>query len=210
MTQETIINKWVIIDDVHPIDSLNTSVIKRAKISTNNRYFFIYEEKNRLGSLLGTKIVLFDADKNMLWKYSSAQGRAISFKLSNIYDSILIIVETDLEGKEPMLWAIKNRKKATIVKKGQWERIINYIISPNYRYLIFNTRNSAVGTSWDYIYFFDLKTKRNWQYIFPVCIPCKRTKIELKVDNNGISEVIAKEEHRIFSRDGSLINFFYD
>ena len=61
---------------------------------------------------------------------------------------------------------------------------------------------------WDYLYFIDLQTKQNWEYMFPTCLSCKRTNITLAIDDNGQVEAVHRAEHRVFSSEGKLIDIF--
>jgi len=206
--QDSIIDRWVLGETVQQIDSLKIRIIRKVKISPNNKFFFIHEERDPYNRPSQTKIVFYDADKNRIWEESADKDRMISFRLSNIYDSLFIVVDVDRNGYNPSLWTIKSRKKDIIIERGKWERIINYEISPNYRYLVSNTRNRYFSRIQDYIYSIDLKLKKDWHYLFPLCPTCKRVKIDLNIDNSGKVEVISKGEHRIFSKEGKFIDYF--
>ncbi|MBA7544100.1 hypothetical protein ES705_36447 [subsurface metagenome] len=95
-----------------------------------------------------------------------------------------------------------------IINSGDWTRIVDYKLSQNCRYLVFHTRRPYARKLWDYIYFIDLKTKKDWQYLFPICISCKRGKFSLDVNNTGQVDVVYKAEHRIFSKEGKLLDIF--
>ncbi len=209
MKQDSIIDKWVIIEETQQNDSLVERIIKKTKISSNNRFFLIYEERCGLNyEYLQSMIVFYNADRNELWKESRANTKRISFDLSNIYDNLSIFIVSDINGKNPVVHLIKNKKEDIIINSGDWTRIVDYKLSQNCRYLVFHTRRPYARKLWDYIYFIDLKTKKDWQYLFPICISCKRGKFSLDVNNTGQVDVVYKAEHRIFSKEGKLLDIF--
>jgi len=212
MKQDSIISRWILGEEIQPLDSLEARVIKRVKVSPDNKFFFIHEETYASSSYkpLQTKIVYYDANKVKIWEEFHNDERIISYKLSNIYDSLLVFVDMEQNGKIPRLCTIKNKKKDIIIEKGEWQRVVNYAISPNCRYMVFHNRNHYFDKMWDYIYAVDLKLKKNWTYLFPLCLSCKRGKIALNIDDTGTAEVIHKGEHRIFSNEGNLIDFFLE
>ena len=122
--------------------------------------------------------------------------------------SLFIITKCDRFYREPAFIVIRNGETVEVIQEGEWQRIVSYKISANDRYLLFHTRKPYHGKPWDYIFFWDLRTGRNWDYIFPTCLSCKKSRIDLGVDNSGRSEVIHKNEHRIFSKEGVLVDIY--
>ncbi len=185
-------------------------VYKKAKVSDNHKYFFIYEEKySPENKLIQTRITLYNQKKKVLWRETRKDKHRLSFELSRIYGKILIVVEFDQNFHNPSLALIKNKRKTVVIKPGQWRSIVDYNLSRNGRYLLLHTRRKQMGRVWDYVYFIDLKEKKTWEYLFPMCLACKRKRLCLKVDDQGQSEVIYKAEHRIFSKEGQLIHFYF-
>jgi hypothetical protein len=185
-------------------------IIKQAKVSPSEKRCFVHETVQDMenDSLLRTKISFYDAGGSVLFEASAAGDRSISYELSEIRDSLIVITKWDRIYRHPSFDVIKNGEKVELIKDGEWQRIVSYEISPNDRYILFHTRKPYYGKPWDYIYFWDLKTGRTWDYIFPTCLSCKKGRIELGVDDSGQSEVIHKKEHRIFSREGLLLDIF--
>lgn len=209
MEQDSVLKIWFINEDMQQADSSEKKLIRKTKVSLNNKFFLIYEEKLGFNDVcLQSKIIFYDANRKELWRESRGDTRKMSYDLSNVYDSLFIIVDWDKYNKNPTFSIIKNKKKNIVIQQGEWKRIVNYKISPNCRYLVFHTKNPYSGKLWDYIYFIDLKTKKNWEYLFPMCLSCKRYKIDLDIDDNGEADVIYRGEHRIFSKEGKLINIF--
>jgi len=105
---------------------------------------------------------------------------------------------------------IKNNNNKRIIDLKQWTNIVNYEISPIGRYALFHAKKPYNNKLWDYIYFLDLETNKTWEYLFPFCFSCKRGWLDLKIDDEGKSEVIYqnKNEHRIFDKDGNLVDIF--
>lgn len=207
--QDSVIDQWILGETIQQIDSLEATIIKRAKVSSDNEKFLIHTEHYTQGDLLKTEIVLYNNYREKVWRDSASEGSLILFRLSNIYDNLFIIVRSPQGREDPILYTIKDNKKEIIIEQGEWDKIIDYSVSPNERYLLLHTKNPYSNRSWDYIYFIDLENKEEWQYLFPMCASCKRGKIDVKVDDSGISEVICKGQHRVFSKEGKLIDFFY-
>jgi hypothetical protein len=210
--QDSIIDYWIIAEEIRPQDSGAVVIAKKVKISPDKRRFFIYEEMidSTRRIPLQTRMVLFDAQKTKLWEEFRDTTRFLSYRLSNVYDSLLIIVDTEHNETNPSLSIIKDNKKDVVINKGEWHRIVRYDISPGYRYIIFHNRNPYFKQMWDYIYSIDLVSKKNWTYLFPLCLSCKRGRIYLSVDDRGTAEVIHKGEHRVFSNDGNLLDFYIE
>jgi len=206
--QDSIIDQWILGETIFHADSVETKLNRKAKVSSNNEKFFIYTEHDEQGELIKTEIILYNTFQEKLWQDSAHGEEVISFRLSNVYDSLFIGVRSLRGGSEPMLYTVKNTMKEIIIEKGTWDKIIDYSISPNRRYLLLHTKNPYAQRSWDYIYFVDLGNKKDWQYLFPICASCKRGKIDLAVDDEGTSEIISRGQHRIFSKDGEFIDYF--
>jgi hypothetical protein len=206
---DSIIDKWVVKEETCKADSVVKLRIKRTKVSPGNRAFLIYEEQ--LGDnyeLIKTEVVFYNADQDEIWRESHDFKGKIWCGLTNVYDSLFITTVTDVSGKYPRLSVIKDSVKTTVIKKDDWIKIAKYKLSPNCRYLVLHTRKSYLRKIWDYIYFIDLKTNKRWEYLFPTCLTCKRGTFTLGVDDNGQAEVVYKSEHRIFSKEGKLIDVF--
>lgn len=206
--QDSIVAQWILGETVFQTDSVETKLNRKAKVSSNNEKFVIYTEHYEQGELIKTEITMYNTFQEELWQDSAYGEEVISFRLSNVYDSLFIGVRSLRGGNEPILYTVKNNSKETIIEENTWDKIIDYSISPNRKYLLLHTKNPYAQRSWDYIYFVDLENKKDWQYLFPICASCKRGKITLVVDDEGISEIISRGQHRIFSKDGKFINYF--
>jgi hypothetical protein len=206
--QDSIVDQWILGEKIFQTDSGEIKLHKEVKISSNNEKFFIYTEHYGQEELRKTEIVLYNTFRDELWRDVAYEEEVISFRLSNIYDSLLVVVRSLREGTAPMLYTVKDTVKDIIIEEGAWDKIIDYSVSPNRRYLLLHTKNPYAQKSWDYIYFVDLESKKEWQYLFPICASCRRSKITLIVDDEGISEIITKGQHRIFSKDGEFIDYF--
>lgn len=204
-----VIDQWLLFEDPQNQSSRHVVYTKKSKVSADSSYFFIYEEKRHtLTDSVFTKITLYNAGQEKLWEKSANNERKISFYLTSIYKDTIVLVTTNTGYTNPSLEIIANNRKTTIIKPNQWHRIIRYAISPNMQYFILHVKNLYNKRMWDYIYFIDTDTYDDWTYLFPICVSCKRKKIELAVYNNGKSEVIYKGEHRVFSKKGKLIDIY--
>ena len=193
------------------VDSVNgLRFAKKVKVSDSGDKYCVYEERYRLGldSLMSTKITFYDRHKEKMLEEETADGRQISFELSNPYDSMLVITTLDYWYKRPTLCVVKDDERQEIVKEGDWDRIVSYRVSLNNRYMLFHMRSPYYEKPWDYIYFYDLMTGQDWEYIFPSCLSCKKSRIYLEVGDDGRAEVIYKNEHRIFSAQGVLEDIY--
>ena len=191
-------------------DSSGQAVVRQAKISPNQKRYFIHEAVHNVenDSLLRSKISFYDSEKKKLHEESAIGDRNISFELSNVRDSIFVVTYCDRFYREPAFFVIMVGETFEVIKEGEWQRIVSYKISPNDRYIVFHTRKPYHGKLWDYIYFWDLVARRDWDYLFPTCLSCKKARIDLGVDAEGRSEVIHKKEHRIFSKEGVLVDIY--
>ena len=186
-------------------------VIEKAKVSPDGGSYLIYSttcRKSDPESLLSSKITFYDAEKKKLFEEEGKGEKNVSFELSDSYDSLFIVASWDHFNSNPSFDVIKDGARTQIVKEGDWRNIVSYKISPNRRYLLFHTRNPYHDKLWDYIYFYDLDTGSHWDYIFPACLSCKRSRIDLGLDENGRSTVIHKQEHRVFSPEGILEDIY--
>jgi hypothetical protein len=182
----------------------------KVKVSESGEKYCVYEERYLLGadSLVSTKISFYDEHQAVMLEEEIADGRKISFELSNIYDSMLVVTTWDHRYGKPSLYVVKDEEKQEIVKEGDWTRIVGYKVSANNRFMVFHMRNPYYDKPWDYIYFYDLATGQDWDYLFPSCLSCKKSRIYLEVDNDGRAEVTHKNEHRVFSVHGVLEDIY--
>ncbi|HEC78588.1 MAG TPA: hypothetical protein ENI34_05525 [candidate division WOR-3 bacterium] len=207
--KDSVFDKLVLFKTETEEDSLPVVLVKKAKVSDDHSIFLLFEERyDQKNDKLDSKITFYTAEKKVLWCEARKNKRKISYDLSNIHDSLFIIIETDINGRTPELYIIKDGRKETIIKKGTWMRIVNYALSDNNRFLLLHTLRQIRKKAWDHICFIDLKTRETWEYLFPICLSCKRTKIFLNIDNDGRSEIVYKGEHRIFSREGQMVDLF--
>lgn len=183
--------------------------IERAGISPDNKRFFICEEEySPEKDSIFTKLNVYNSDQKRIYSRVESGKRRINAELTKVYPDKIIIFITDRLGDNPVMEIIKNNKTKKTVHLKQWTSIANYTISQNGRYILFHAKKPYNNKLWDYIYSLDLETNKSWEYLFPFCFSCKRGWIDLKIDNDGKSEVIYRNEHRIFDRDGNLIDVF--
>ncbi|MBE0432445.1 hypothetical protein IBX73_03140 [candidate division WOR-3 bacterium] len=200
----------VILADSAVDDSLGLSLVRRGRVSDDNRFFFIYEAIERSeDEVLSSRISFYDAGKNLRWEESAEGPRKIAFELSGVSNGRFIIGTWDEYCGYPEVRLITGTDTVEIIQEGDWHQVLDYDVSPNGKYFVYYTRNPHFNKIWDYIYFFELSTRNSWDYLLPVCLSCKRLRVELGVDDDGRSEVIYNNEHRIFSKLGTLEDFFF-
>lgn len=206
--QDSVVDVMILEDSIIVCDTGYVTV-KRGKVSEDHKYYLIHEAvilDNE--EVVRSKVTFFDADKNLLWEEKGKEGRNLSYEFSGIYSGLLVVTIWDRHGSDPVFYVIKGGEKVEIIEKGEWQQLLDFRVSPNGRYLFFYTRNPYGGKMWDYLYFYDLIERKDWEYLFPTCMSCKRGWVEISVDENGRSEAVYKGEHRVFSKDGTLEEIF--
>ncbi len=183
--------------------------IEKAGLAKDNKRFFICEESYfPENDSIYTRLTVYNANRKKEYIRIKTGKRKISSDLTRIYPDKLVLCITGRLNDYPVLEIIENFRIDKVIDLKQWTSVVDYEFSPNGKYIIFHTKKPYNNRLWDYIYFFDLKTKKDWEYLFPICFSCKRGRIDLKVDENGKSEVIYKNEHRVFDREGNLVDVF--
>ncbi|UCG30276.1 MAG: hypothetical protein JSV53_12405 [candidate division WOR-3 bacterium] len=206
---DTTVVDIIILENSQYHDTLKQIVVRQGKVSEDNKHYLIYEAVHRDSEeVLQSKIAFYDAGNNLLWVEQTDGERNISYDFSGIYNGHLVITVWDRMSSYPDVSVIKDGEKIKVIKKDDWQQLVDYRVSPNGRYILFHTRNPHGGKTWDYLHFYDLDEMIAWDYLFPVCISCKRGRIFLSVDDDGRSECVYKGEHRVFSKDGILEEIF--
>jgi len=204
-----VVKQWVITDPAENPGSDDIVYTKKSKVSSDSNYFFIYEEEYyRSIDSISTKITMYNAAEKKLLEKRFFNERRIAFHLTSIYKDIMIMATTNKDFTDPKLDIIYSNKEKTLIKENEWHRLVSYEVSPNLQFIICHVKNYNKRRIWDYIYFIKIATQSNWTYIFPICASCKRNTITLRVNDIGESEVIYKGQHRMFSKDGQLIDFY--
>jgi len=204
-----VIDTWIMEQDSTPANDGYIVHTQQAKVANNNVYFILYDEyRNSSIDSLSTAVSLYTSQKKRLWIREYSDDRRIDFDRTRIFDDGVAITSTDRTFGEPVLEFIQENKTEVLIEKPQWQRLVDFTFSPDMRFIGLHVRNPHSRKMWDFIYFIDRQTRETWTYIFPICISCKRNRITLEVDNEGNTEVIYKEQHRIFNKSGSLIDFF--
>ncbi|MCX7994884.1 MAG: hypothetical protein N3A65_03805 [candidate division WOR-3 bacterium] len=182
---------------------------ERAKVAPDNKQFLFYEERDfpQKDSIF-TRLILYDAQRKKIWSRTEDGRRKICFELTDFEEDLLIIFTTERLGEAPVMEIIKNKKLKKRIDLKKWTSVVDYAFSPNKRYVLFHAKKPYNNRLWDYIYFLDLKTNKSWEYLFPFCFSCKRGRIDLKVDDDGKCEVVYRNEHRIFDKEGNLVDVF--
>jgi hypothetical protein len=203
---DSLIDKWILKSEQNESSGYYN---EKAKVSPDNKRFFIYKEQYfNSGDSIKTQLILYNAHKKVLGRFRGEDDRKISFELSRILEDRLILFTTNYYNQSPKMEIIQFNKAKRTIDLNQWNSIIDYQISQNKKYVIFHGRKPYNTKLWDYIYFLDLQANKVWEYLFPICFSCKRGRIVLKVYDDGRSEAIYKNEHRVFDREGNLVDVF--
>ncbi len=205
-----VVEKWYIGEQTELMTSGTKRSTTHAVVSQDHTRFLYFQEVYfpETDSMY-SQLALFRADGQRIWQRTAPRGRTYARFLSEFVDEMIVVVTTNQYGAAPSMERISSTAVDTIVREGDWYRLSAYAFSPNHRFLVMHVKNPYREKVWDYIHFIDLQTGSTWSYLFPICVTCKRYKhIDVSVDNDGISEVVYKGEHRIFNREGVLIDVF--
>jgi hypothetical protein len=211
VARDTIIDQWVLNEEVLAKDSLGITFVEKVKIAADStRFLFYQEEYDRNSGASQSALHLYTAEKTSQWSTICHNSRRVQFNLCAIYGDLLIFADSDLDGKNTGIWMVKGGKATPLISPGQWLRVVRYVLSNDQCSILFHTQRLHCNRAWDFLYFRDINTGHDWEYFFPTCLSCKKTPITLCVEDNGQSEVIYKQEHRIFSKKGDLLKIFFD
>ena len=209
MDGDTIIQIHILAQDSTRVESGYVVHIQQTKVSDKGDHYILYDEyRNSSVDSLTTTLSLYTSMQHMVWIREYSKGRRIDFEKTKIYDDKVTITTTDRSYGAPVLELITNNASLILIEQDQWQRLVDYAFSPNMRFVTMHVRNPFNRKMWDYIYFIDRKTQDTWTYQFPICISCKRNRITVSVDDEGNSEIVYKEQHRVFDTKGSLKDFF--
>lgn len=190
-------------------ESISSHTVRMVKIASRGDVCILFTERTSDHVAEAISLIdIYDDTRELLWHDSAGSDRKFSITLSLLHDSLYVITETALDGKAPLLYTVRHGRKEVVIPADTWTAISSFAISPSGRYLIAHTRHPYSRKMWDFIHFVDLQTKEEWQYLFPICLSCKRAKIKVTIDDDGQSEIIYKTEHRVFSREGRLIDVY--
>ena len=182
---------------------------RRAKINPDQNFFIIsYEQYDKENNVLRSEIELYDARQRLKVKRIFNDGRIVFFDLMQNSGDKLFLVEQPKDSQYIALNMYEGKKSKVMVPGDEWKRIVSFVISPNQKYLAAHVRKPYMNELWDHVYFRDIKTGQTWQYRFPLCLSCKRTRINLEVDDQGQTDIEYKGEHRVFSKEGNFIDYY--
>lgn len=208
VTQDSVVD-IIILEDSVIVGGTGYVTVRQGKVSEDHTCYLIHEAVILDGDeVVRSKVTFLDADKNLLWEEEGEEGRNISYDFCGIYSGIMVVTLWDRHGGYPVFYAIKDGEKVEIIEKGEWQQLLDYKVSPNGRYFFFYARNPYSGKMWDYLYFYDLVERRDWEYLFPTCMSCKRGWVDISIDDGGRAEAVYKGEHRVFSKTGVLEEIF--
>ena len=213
MEGDVLIDIIVLQTDEHE-DNIGQKSIRRAGTSEDHQRYFIHEttykdtKETERDEILYSKISFYDVEQNLLWEERAEPPRNISYDYSGIYGGLMFVTTWDKHCGNPAFFVVNDGEKIEIIEEDDWQQLMGFKISPNGQYLLFHTRNPYGGKTWDYLFFFDLSDRISWDYLFPICFSCKRGTVALSVDDRGRSEAVYKNEYRIFSKQGVLVDVF--
>lgn len=206
---DCIVETWVLGEEVDGDSIVRERRIRQAKVSSDNHRFFIHTlAVDGNYEYVRSEIVFYTAAQEQILREAYSGGEKVLYKSSEVGDNLFVVAVGDKFNKDPQLRIIKDGEETVIFEHGTWQRIVSVELSPNNEYLALHVRKRYSRKLWDYIYFIDLTTKQDWEYQFPTCLSCKRTNISLAVNDDGQVEAVHKAEHRVFSKEGKLIDIF--
>jgi hypothetical protein len=183
---------------------------RNVKISPDHTRYLIYEDEyHRINDSITTWLTCYKVRKMLIYERQCAGNRRIIADLTKIFDDVIVIVTSDKLSRNPTLDVIDSTGTKRIVHEGEWQRIVCYALSPDQNYIVLYCRGLYRKKAWDHIVCVDLLSGKEWQYMFPLCLSCKKGKVQVTVDNTGTTTISYNNEHRVFSKDGTLIEIFY-
>lgn len=205
-----VVDRWYIGEKTEHTSAGAVRTTTHAVVTEDHTRFLYFREVYMPDTdSLYSQLVLYRADGQQIWQRVAPHGRTFARFLSEFIDDMVVVVITNQYGAAPSMERISSTAVDTIVREGDWYRLSAYEFSPNRRFIVMHVKNPYREKVWDYIHFIDLQTGNTWSYLFPICVTCKRYKhIDVSVDNDGISEVVYKGEHRVFNKEGVLIDVF--
>lgn len=191
-------------------DSCALVAIRRARVADDNQSFLIYEALRRGEyEILSSRISFYDAGKNLLFATAGddSAGRHVANELSRITSGRFIVATWGRHAVAPAVIAVApgSLTQTELIKPGDWQQVLDYVVSTSGQYFLFHVRNPYNNKAWDYVYFYDIATGASWDYMLPICASCKRTPVRLAVSDEGRSEVTYGVERRTFSVSGELV-----
>ena len=205
-----IVDTWYIGERTERTSAGTLRITTHAVVSQDSSSFLYFREAYRPETdSIDSELALYRADGQNLWLRTAPQGRTFARFFTEFIDDMIVIVTSNQYGAAPSMELMTPTGTDTILGEGDWYRLSSYAFSPNRRFMIMHVKNPYHEKVWDYIHFIDRDTDSTWSYLFPLCVTCKRYKhIDVSVDDEGISEVVYKGEHRLFDRQGVLIDVF--
>jgi len=207
--QDRVIETWVLGEEVNGDSTVRERRIRQAKVSPDNREFLVHTlvvDGNY--EYVRSEIVFYTAAQEQILHEAYSGDEKVLYESSGVYDSLFVVAVGDKYNKDPYVRIIKGGKETVVFERGTWQRIVSVELAPSNKYLVLHTRKRYSRKLWDYIYFVDLTTQHDWEYQFPTCLSCKRTNISLAVDDDGQVKAVHRAEHRVFSKEGKLIDIF--
>ena len=105
-----VIDQWMLFENDQDHTTDHVVHTRRAKVSADSSHFFIHEEeRHKKTDSISTKITLYNAAQKKLWEKSPANGRIISYPLTNIYHDLVIMVTTNRGHTNPSLDIINSK-----------------------------------------------------------------------------------------------------
>lgn len=209
-TENTVVEKWHVGEQTEHTSAGARRTTTHAVVAQDSTRFLYFKEiyLPETDSMF-SQLTLYRADRYQVWQRTASSGRTFARYITDFVDDMIAVVMTNQYGAAPCMELISATAIDTIIREGDWYRLSAYSFSPNRRFIVMHVKNPYREKVWDYIHFKDLNTDSTWSYLFPLCVTCKRYKqIDVSVNDDGITEVVYKGEHRIFSRAGVLTDVF--
>lgn len=213
--QETVVERRILGEKkIHLGLNQDLVTVEKAKIAPDQKFYLLYSEsfQSEHAESSKTQLRFFRADQKQQWAYAPPPGRVILFSLTEVFEHFIVIGHTFPNHTQPQLeivdYDLKNKR--TIVPDRDWQQMVKFVLSPNRRYFAAHVKNLHNTKLWDYILFLDLQSGASWNVIFPFCLSCTRGILTLKASDDGRLDVKYKNEHRIYSARGDLLDAYTD
>lgn len=211
MTGQQVSGAWTLTESTTVTPAGNPIVYtSRAKVAADSHYALLFEEARfPQGDSYSTRLTLYSANRRKIRVESSPRNRRIAYDLTELFADTILLGTVGFDYTRPRLDLIPPRGgRRTVIPDSFFNRIVQQIFSPNRRYVILHARKPSGTRILDVIYSRDRQTGFSWEYLFPICLTCRRNTIDMSVDDQGRVETVYKNEHRIFSPSGEMTDIF--
>lgn len=180
--------------------------VEEAMVSPDSLWYVVHESRYLAKKKrIETNLSLYDVNRRKTWSWRVPDGQTVPLDLVSVFrDGLLVFVVTDEVAATSTLRLVRKSKMQDLKSAGVFRRVKQYVLSPNQRHVLLHVVATRRGRPWDHVSSIDLETLMRWDYPFPYCFSCRRGRIDLAVDDQGVACATYRNEVRVFERSGEL------